>query len=270
MSVDKIIKAGQNDKRFKICLEKVSDKGSNPILLANEKQNFILEQQSIQNNISNSYDFTNNLSNSQKENLNSESLLKMDLQRRIENSNEDINYDRITEVVDLETIQDLSKTNLFLNERSENENIVLLHTITSPKIIEEKDDITRTAKKNSYKNTNLTNKKCTVTDQNDDNNNNVKKRKLNRNFTSISYNENVENTSKYLKEGKHEIKTCRIINEKVCDSLQNVQLCESTVSEMNRSSMENQFLVDEENLNKEEAEDSDCLSLFADSTLMQE
>ncbi|XP_043522519.1 protein PFF0380w-like [Frieseomelitta varia] len=194
----------------------------------------------------------------------------MDLQKKVKNSNKDINYDRIIEVVDLETIQNLSKDNLFLNECSENKNIVFLHTITSPKIIEEKDDITHTAKKNSYKNTDLTNKKCIVTDQNDDNNNNVKKRKLNRNFGSISYNENVENTSKYLKEEKHEIKTCRIINEKVCDSLQNVQLCESTVSEMNGSLMKNQFLVDKENLNKEEAEDSDCLSLFADSTLMQE
>ncbi|KAK1130371.1 hypothetical protein K0M31_018503 [Melipona bicolor] len=277
--IGKIIKAVQND-RFKICLEKVSDKGSNQILLANEKQNFILEQQPIQNNISNSYDFTNNLLNSQKENLNSENLLKeidkiyankMDLQKKDKNSNKGINYDRITEVVDLETIH-VSKDNLFLTEYSENENIVFSHIIVaSPKIVEEKDDITHTAEKNSYKNTDLTNKKCTVTDENDDSNDNLKRKKLNRNFRSRSHDENhQENTSKYLKEEKHEIKTCRIINEKICDSPQNVKLCESTVSEMNRSSMENQFFADKENLNNEEAEDSDCLSLFADSTLMQE
>ena len=275
MSADKIMKTVQNDKKFKICLEKVSDKVSNQILLTNEKQNFVLEQQPIQNNVF-SYDFTSNLSNLQKENLNSESLLKeidkihankIDLQRKDKDSNKDINYERIT-VVGLETTQDVSKDNLFLNECSKNENIVLSHTVASPKITEEKDDITHTAKKNSYKNIDLTTKKCTVTDQNNDNNNNVKRRKLNENFTSRSHNENVENTSKYLNEKKQEVETCRIINEKICNSSQSVQLRESTLAEMNRSSMENQFLLDEENLDKEI--DDDCLSLFADPTLMQE
>ncbi|CAD1477024.1 unnamed protein product, partial [Heterotrigona itama] len=271
--INKIIKAVQNDKRFKISLEKISDKDSNQILLTNEKQNFVLEQRPIQNNVSD-YDFTNNLSNSQKENLNSQSLLKeidkiyaneIDLQRKDKDSNKDINYDKITEV---ETIQNVSKDNLFVMQCSENENIVLSHTtVTLPKIIDEEDDTAQTARKNLYKNTDLTNKKCTVTDQNNISDNNVKR---NLNFTSRSHNENVESTSKDLKEEKYEVRTSRIINKKICDSPHSIQLRESTVSEINRSSIENQLLLDEENLNKEEVEDNDCLSLFADSTLMQE
>lgn len=82
--------------------------------------------------------------------------------------------------------------------------------------------------------------------------------------------ENDKNIPNSLEESQ--IQISRNINKQDCDSLQNIQLCESTVSKVNKLYIKNQsFFLNEENNKKElNNEMDDCISLFADSTLMDE
>lgn len=82
--------------------------------------------------------------------------------------------------------------------------------------------------------------------------------------------ENDKNIPNSLEESQ--IQISRNINKQDCDSLQNIQLCESTVSKVNKLCIKNQsFFLNEENNEKElNNEMDDCISLFADSTLMDE
>lgn len=82
--------------------------------------------------------------------------------------------------------------------------------------------------------------------------------------------ENDKNIPNSLEESQ--IQISRNINKQDCDSLQNIQLCESTVSKVNKLCIKNQsFFLNEENNKKElNNEMNDCISLFADSTLMDE
>lgn len=82
--------------------------------------------------------------------------------------------------------------------------------------------------------------------------------------------ENDKNIPNSLEESQ--IQISRNINKQDCDSLQNIQLCESTVSKVNKLCIKNQsFFLNEENNKKElNNEMDDCISLFADSTLMDE
>lgn len=82
--------------------------------------------------------------------------------------------------------------------------------------------------------------------------------------------ENDKNIPNSLEESQMQIS--RNINKQDCDSLQNIQLCESTVSKVNKLCIKNpSFFLNEENNKKElNNEMDDCISLFADSTLMDE
>lgn len=82
--------------------------------------------------------------------------------------------------------------------------------------------------------------------------------------------ENDKNIPNSLEESQ--IQISRNINKQDCDSLQNIQLCESTVSKVNKLCIKNQsFFLNEENNKKElNNEMDDCISLFADSTLIDE
>lgn len=82
--------------------------------------------------------------------------------------------------------------------------------------------------------------------------------------------ENDKNIPNSLEESQ--IQISRNINKQDCDSLQNIQLCESTVSKVNKLCIKKQsFFLNEENNKKElNNEMDDCISLFADSTLMDE
>lgn len=87
--------------------------------------------------------------------------------------------------------------------------------------------------------------------------------------TKLKNDKNIPNPLK-----ENQIQISRNINKQDCDFLQNIQLCESTISKVvsNKLYIKNQsFLLNEENNEKEiNNEMEDRIFLFADSILMNE